>query len=71
MYVVHYYENKNLLLTQLVQNVPSVDEAIKIKGRKGKVTNVTDIDERNIQVQVVLDRIVKKNAVSDLKKKKR
>ncbi|RFB18845.1 hypothetical protein DZB84_00895 [Bacillus sp. HNG] len=71
MYVVHYFENKNLLLTQLVQTVPSVDDAIKIKGKKGKVSKVIDIDERNIHVQVELDRIVKKKAVDDSKKKRR
>lgn len=71
MYVVHYFENKNLLLTQLVQNVPAVEEVIKIKGKKGKVIKVTDIDERNVQIQVELDRIVKKNAVVDPKKRRR
>ncbi|MFS0823396.1 hypothetical protein [Bacillus sp. 1P02SD] len=71
MYVVHYFENKNLLLTQLVQTVPSVDDAIKIKGKKGKVSKVIDIDQRNIHVQVELDRIVKKKTVDDSKKKRR
>ncbi|MEH7223475.1 hypothetical protein V7112_06615 [Bacillus sp. JJ1566] len=71
MYVVHYFENKNLLLTQLVQNVPSVDEVVKIKGRKGKVTKITDIDERNVHVQIELERIVKKKAVDDSKKRRR
>ncbi len=71
MFVVHYFENKNLLLTQLVQNVPAVEDTIKIKGRKGKVINVTDIDGRNIHVQIELDRIVKKSAVVDPKKKRR
>ncbi|THE11733.1 hypothetical protein E1I69_14100 [Bacillus timonensis] len=71
MYVVHYFENNNLLLTQLVQTVPSVDDSIKIKGKKGKVSKVIDIDERNIHVQVELDRIVKKKAVDDSKKKRR
>jgi hypothetical protein len=71
MFVVHYFENKNLLLTQLVQKVPVVEDAIKIKGRKGKVINVTDIDGRNVHVQIELDRIVKKSAVVDPKKKRR
>ncbi len=71
MYVVHYFENKNLLLTQLVQNVPTVDEAIKIKGKKGKVTKITDIDARNIHVQVQLDPIVIKKAIDDSKKRRR
>ncbi|WP_010281921.1 hypothetical protein [Bacillus timonensis] len=71
MYVVHYFENKNLLLTQLVQNIPAVEEVIKIKGRKGKVTKITDIDEKNVHVQVELDQIVKKKAVDDSKKRRR
>ncbi|WP_099352932.1 hypothetical protein [Fredinandcohnia onubensis] len=71
MFVVHYFENKNLLLTQLVQNVPAVEDAIKIKGRKGKVTNVTDIDGRNVHVQVELATVVKKSALVDPKKKRR
>ncbi|MEH7384482.1 hypothetical protein V7147_03560 [Bacillus sp. JJ1521] len=71
MYVVHYFENKNLLLTQLVQNVPSVDDAIKIKGKKGKVSKVTNIDEKNVHIQVEIERIVKKNPVLDPKKRRR
>lgn len=71
MFVVHYFENKNLLLTQLVQKVPAVEDAIKIKGRKGKVINVTDIDGRNVHVQVELATVVKKSALVDPKKKRR
>lgn len=71
MYVIHYFENKNLLLTQLVQNLPSVDDAIKIKGKKGKVSKVTNIDERNVHIHVELERIVKKNPVVDPKKRRR
>jgi hypothetical protein len=71
MFVVHYFANKNLLLTQLVQNVPVVEDAIKIKGRKGKVINVTDIDGRNVHVQVELATVVKKSALADPKKKRR
>ncbi|MCC3357290.1 hypothetical protein [Bacillus sp. REN16] len=71
MYVVHYFENKNLLLTQLVQNVPAVDEAIKIKGKKGKVLKVTNVDNRNVHIQVEFERIVKKNPVVDPRKRRR
>ncbi|WP_453996557.1 hypothetical protein [Bacillus nitroreducens] len=71
MYVIHYYENKNNLLTQLVQNIPAVDDVIKIKGRKGKVINITYNDERNVHVQVELERKVKKKAIDDSKKRRR
>lgn len=47
MFVVHFFENKNLLLTQLLKNVPSLDGDLKIKGRKGKISSVEQIDEKN------------------------
>ncbi|MFT4413654.1 hypothetical protein ACLM5H_07325 [Fredinandcohnia humi] len=71
MFAVHYFENKNLLLTQLLNTVPSVDEDIKIKGRKGKVSNVTSIDERNVHVQVTLEAINKNKKVIDNSKTKK
>ena len=42
MYVVHFLENKNQLLSQLLKNVPSVGEVVVIKGRKGKVSSITN-----------------------------
>ncbi|WP_077618021.1 hypothetical protein [Bacillus sinesaloumensis] len=71
MYVVHYFENKNLLLTRLVESLPAVDEAIKVKGRKGKVIKITEVDEKNVHIQVEVDRIVKKKVIDDSKKRRR
>ncbi|MFS0864375.1 hypothetical protein [Fredinandcohnia sp. 179-A 10B2 NHS] len=71
MYFVHYYENKNLVLTQFVQNVPSVGQDIKIKGRKGQVSDVTNIDERNYHILVSLETKSKNKLTLDPKKKKR
>ncbi|WP_312470935.1 hypothetical protein [Neobacillus sp.] len=72
MFAVHFFENKNLLLTQLLNRVPSVGEDLTIKGRKGKVASVISMDEKNIHVQVIIE-IVKKNKliVDNSKKKKR
>jgi len=72
MYVVHFFENKNLLLTQLLQRVPAVGEELRIKGRKGKISSVANVDEKNIHVEVVLES-VKKNKVllANTAKKKR
>ncbi|MFZ3591135.1 hypothetical protein ACOI1C_18270 [Bacillus sp. DJP31] len=73
MFGVHFFENKNLLLVQLRKHVPSVGEDLTIKGRKGKVTSVTSINEKKIHVHVTLDNVIKntKLIVDDSKKKKR
>lgn len=73
MFTVHFFENKNLLLSQWLSRVPSEGEDLKIKGRKGKVRSVDTIDEKTIHVQVVLEKVNKKSAafVDNSKKKKR
>jgi hypothetical protein len=70
MYVVHFFENKNPLLVQLRNQVPTVGEDIKIKGKKGKVSSVHSLDERNIQVQILVEK-VKIKAVVDPRKNRR
>ena len=70
MFVVHFLENKNLLLTQYLQYAPSAGEELRIKGRKGKVSSVNSIDEKNIQVQVIFETINKNKLTVDKKKKR-
>lgn len=55
MYVVSFFENKDLLLNQLRKCVPSIGENLTIKGRKGKVLSVNSFDEKHIHVQVLLE----------------
>jgi predicted phosphatase len=71
MFAVYFFENKNLLLSQLLKRVPSEGEDLTIKGRKGKVSSVNIIDEKNIHVQVILENITKNKLLVDnsLKKK--
>ncbi|MFP7735574.1 hypothetical protein ACLHDF_19545 [Priestia aryabhattai] len=71
MVAVHFFENRKLLLSQLRENIPSTGDALKIKGRKGTVVFVNDIDEKNVHVEVALEKIVKKNLALDNAKKKR
>jgi hypothetical protein len=71
MFVVHFFENRNALLTQLLKQAPSVGEDLKIKGRKAKVTAVNTIDEKNIHVHVTLESLKKNQPAVDPKKKKR
>lgn len=71
MVAVHFFENKKLLLSQLRENIPSTGDDLKIKGRKGTVVLVNDIDEKNVHVEVALEKVVKKNLALDNAKKKR
>lgn len=71
MFVVYFFENKNLLLNQLLKNVPSVGEDLSIKGRKGKVSSVDSIDEKNVHVQIVFEKVKKNIAIVDNSKKKK
>jgi len=72
MHVVHFYENKSSILNQLLLSIPTVDENIQLKGRKAKVVEVIQIDERQYHVNVLFEKIQKKQPLTkDLGKKKR
>jgi hypothetical protein len=72
MVVIHYFEDKTLLLSQLVKQIPSIDENIKIKGRKGKVLSVNNVEGNHVHVHVMFEKVVKHQALSkETKKKKR
>ncbi|WP_373558529.1 hypothetical protein [Bacillus sp. FJAT-45350] len=51
---VVYIEKRDILLSQLLDEVPAVGQGIKIKGRKGKVLDVERIKENTFHVQVEL-----------------
>jgi hypothetical protein len=71
MVLVHFIENKSIVLSQLLKNIPSVDENIRIKGKKGKVLNVKKVDETVIHVHVVFEKVAKNQPiVKDVKKKR-
>jgi hypothetical protein len=71
MFVVHFFENKKLLLNQLLKRIPSVGEDLTIKGRKGKVSSVESIDEKNYHVQLKLETVNKNKLIVDNSKKKK
>lgn len=73
MFAVHFMEKNMVILTQVLRDIPSIDDDLKIKGRKGKVINVQETEENGIQVQVVFEKVVDKSktSVKDLGKKKR
>jgi len=73
VFAVSFLENKNVLLIQLLKRIPSVGEELKIKGRKAKVLNVENVDDKKVHVQVALEAVVKKDMklVDQSKRKKR
>jgi len=71
MFVVYFFDNKNLLLSQLLKSVPAVGEDLTIKGRKGKVSSVNNIDEKNVHVQITLESVKKITPLVDNSKKKK
>ncbi|MGE7998518.1 hypothetical protein ACQKOF_07535 [Lysinibacillus sp. NPDC093190] len=71
MFVTHFYENKTSILSQLLVNLPTVEENIKIKGRKAKVVQIVQIDDNNYQVSIIFEKIPKKQPLKEIGKKKR
>ncbi|GAB0169178.1 hypothetical protein LSPCS325_26150 [Lysinibacillus sp. CTST325] len=71
MFVTHFYENKTSVLSQLLVNLPTVEENIKIKGRKAKVVQIVQIDDNNYQVSIIFEKIPKKQPLKEIGKKKR
>ncbi|WP_413367329.1 hypothetical protein [Lysinibacillus sp. 3P01SB] len=72
LFAIHYLEKNSSVLSQCLQRIPQVNEDLKIKGRKGKVVDVIQIEENKFHVHVVLEKINKKEALLvDDKKKKR
>lgn len=72
MYAVFFHENNNIVLNQALRVIPNVGEAIKIKGRKGTVIDVLQIEETKVNVYVEFEKIIdKKSNLSELGKKKK
>jgi hypothetical protein len=71
MFVISFIENRTILLCQFRKQTPSVGDAITIKGRKGNVVNVENVDEKHVHVQVALKNIDKKKLPVDNSKKKK
>ncbi|MFT8321504.1 MAG: hypothetical protein ABF649_11405 [Bacillus sp. (in: firmicutes)] len=72
MAVIHFFENRSIVLTQLLNNIPNVEEPIKIKGRKGIISNVQKIEDNLFHVHILFEQVLKNQPlVKDTKKKKR
>lgn len=73
MVVVHFYEKKKEVLNVLRKVIPTIGEDIVLKGRKGKVLEVKEVENGHIHVQVELE-VIKKvtfNPLDDKKKRRK
>ncbi|KZZ85756.1 hypothetical protein [Bacillus sp. SJS] len=68
---VHFFDGKNVVLSQMLKRVPSVGEDLKIKGKLGKVSEVIQTDEKNVRVLVAFQSVIKSKAAADNSKKKK
>ncbi|MCM3316303.1 hypothetical protein M3603_06385 [Rummeliibacillus stabekisii] len=59
MYTVHFLDGKNIVLSQLLRQLPKVGDDLRIKGRKGKVLEII-YNEKSVNVNVHFE--VKKKA---------
>jgi len=61
MYAIHYFEDKIELLNVALRRIPTVDESVKIKGRKGKVIKVEKMSDTKYFVFVEIAKTVEKS----------
>ena len=71
MFVIHYFEKNTSVLSQWLERIPEINESIKIKGRKGQVVNVIQIEDNKYHVHVELEKKVNKELLLKNDKKKR
>ncbi|MDN4493480.1 hypothetical protein [Ureibacillus aquaedulcis] len=71
MFAVHFYERNTLFISKLLNEVPAVGSEVKLKGRKGKISEVTEVEENKYRVQVELEVVKKASYVDPVDKKKR
>lgn len=71
MYSVHFFEKRKLLISKLLNEVPSNGSELKLKGRKGKITDVIEVDENKYHVHIELEAVKKAAALAPVDKKKR
>ncbi|HWI48183.1 MAG TPA: hypothetical protein VNU45_08195 [Rummeliibacillus sp.] len=71
MFTVHFLDNKEIVLSQLLKSIPSLNEELKIKGRKGKIVNVVKLDDNKFQIHLIFEKKKKNTFISNEVDKKR
>lgn len=70
MNVVYFVEDNSVVLSQLLENIPTENEPVKIKGRKGKVIGSRTTEDNITFVYVSLEKKLKNQPVAKEKKKR-
>lgn len=71
MRFVYFKENNDIILCQFLENIPKMEDMIKLKGRKGKVLQVNEMEQNKYEVIVQLEKKVKKQVLVNDKRKRR
>lgn len=71
MFAVHFFEKNKLFISKLLNEVPALGSEIKLKGLKGWITEVSEIEEHKFRIQVEFEATKKAPLVSAVDKKKR
>ncbi|WP_397539142.1 hypothetical protein [Rummeliibacillus pycnus] len=71
MFTVHFLDKKEIVLSQLLRKVPSVNEELKIKGRKGKIINVVQMNDNKFQIHLIFEKKKKPIVSNDVDKKRK
>lgn len=71
MRFVYFKENNDIILYQFLENIPKMEDMIKLKGRKGKVLQVNEMEQNKYEVIVQLEKKVKKQVLVNDKRKRR
>ena len=56
MFTVQFLDNKEIVLSQLLRKIPSVNEELIIKGRKGKIVNVVQMNDNKFQIHLIFEK---------------
>lgn len=71
MYNVTFFENRSLIMSKLTTTIPTENENINLKGRKGTVLRVEKLDEKHVHVHVALEKVIKKATILEPNKKRK
>ena len=71
MFTVQFLDNKEIVLSQLLTKVPTVNEELKIKGRKGKIVNVVKVDHSKFHIHMIFEKKKKPTVLIDVENKRK
>lgn len=71
MFTVHFLDNKEIVLSQLLRRIPLVNEELKIKGRKGKIVDVVQMNDNIFKINLVFEKKKAPTVLKEIDKKRK